>query len=84
MIFRTRQKDEKFWQEIVSESEPIYTDFNGMGKLITQRRETGNPNLRAVNNRITNTEASISVFKLEKDPSDSVWHNKPEECLHRK
>ncbi len=67
-----RQKDEKFWQEIVSESEPIYTDFNGMGKLITQRRETGNPNLRAVNNRITNTEASISVFKLEKDPSDRL------------
>lgn len=81
-----RQRDEKYWQDVVAESEPIYTDFNGMGKLITQRRETGNPNLRAVSNRITNTEASISTFKLEKDPSDRLMkfckdNNVPMVCL---
>lgn len=67
-----RQRDEKFWQDIVSESEPIFTDFNGMGRLITQRREENNPNLRAASTRETNTEASISVFQLEKEPSDRL------------
>lgn len=67
-----RKKDEEFWRAKITESEPMYTDFNGMGKLITQRRETGNPNLRAANNKKTNTEASISVFKLEKEPSERL------------
>ncbi len=67
-----RQRDEKFWQDIVAESEPVFTDFNGMGRLITQRREENNPNLRAASIRATNTEASISVFQLEKEPSDRL------------
>ena len=50
----------------------MYTDFNGMGKLITQRRETGNPNLRAASNKKTDTRAAISVFQLEKEPSDRL------------
>lgn len=67
-----RQKDEKFWRDITTESEPMYTDFNGMGKLITQRREENNPNLRAASNKKTDTQASISVFQLEKEPSDRL------------
>lgn len=67
-----RQKDEQFWFEEVSKSEPMFTDFNGMGRLITQRRETGNPNLRAASIKSSNTEASISTFQLEKEPSDRL------------
>lgn len=67
-----RQRDEKFWKGIVEESEPIFTDFNGMGRLITQRRNENNPNLRAASTAVTNTEASISVFQLEKDPSERL------------
>ncbi|MDE5764858.1 MAG: peptide synthetase [Ruminococcus sp.] len=69
-----RQKDEKFWQDIVSASEPMFTDFNGMGRLITQRRDENNPNLRAASIASSNTEASISVFRLEKEASDRLMN----------
>lgn len=40
-------KDQAYWHEQFSRPELIYTDFTGPGRLQTQRRETGNPNLRA-------------------------------------
>ncbi|MCM1133852.1 MAG: condensation domain-containing protein [Ruminococcus flavefaciens] len=67
-----RRRDEKFWRDVTTASEPMYTDFNGMGKLITQRREENNPNLRAASNRKTDTRAAISIFQLEKEPSDRL------------
>lgn len=81
-----RQRDEKFWTEVTTASEPMYTDFNGMGKLITQRRETNNPNLRAASNKRTDTQAAISVFQLEKEPSERIMrfceeHHVPVVCL---
>lgn len=40
-------RDTKYWTDQLKRPEPIYTDFTGPGRLITQRRESGNPNLRA-------------------------------------
>ncbi len=67
-----RKKDEKFWMEEISQSEPIYTDFNGMGRLITQRIENNNPNQRSALVVSTSPEASISVYKLEKEASERL------------
>lgn len=67
-----RQRDEKFWMEEITKSEPIFTDFTGMGRLLTQRRESGNPNLRSASIAATNPEASISVYHLEKEPSERL------------
>lgn len=67
-----RQKDEKYWMEDIMKSEPMYTDFNGMGRLITQRRENKNPNQRSAIITSTSPEASISVYHLEKHPSDRL------------
>ncbi|MGN0584840.1 MAG: condensation domain-containing protein [Ruminococcus sp.] len=66
------QKDAAYWKKIIENSEPMYTDFNGMGRLITQRRETKNPNLRSVKVTSMSPEASISVYQLEKDPSERL------------
>lgn len=67
-----RQRDEKFWMNEIAKSEPMYTDFNGMGRLITQRRESGNPNQRSASIASSSPEASISVYHLEKEPSDRL------------
>lgn len=67
-----RQRDEKYWMEDIMKSEPMYTDFNGMGRLITQRRENNNPNQRSAKIASNSPLAAISVFQLEKEPSDRL------------
>lgn len=64
-----RKKDEEFWDSFIAESEPMYTDFAGQGRLLTQRRENNNPNQRYAMVISKSPEASISVFHLEKDAS---------------
>lgn len=64
-----RKEDERFWKEQIEGSEPIYTDFTGPGRLITQRRESGNPSLRSAVITSNINEASIAVYKLEAEPS---------------
>ena len=67
-----RKRDEEFWTNEIESDEPIYTDFNGMGRLITQRRENNNPDQRSAVVTSLNPEASISVYQLEKEPSDRL------------
>lgn len=67
-----RKNDEKFWDEEIARSEPMYTDFTGLGRLLTQRRETGNPDLRSAIITSTSLEAAISVYHLEKEPSERL------------
>lgn len=64
-----RKRDREFWQEKVAESEPIYTDFAGQGRLLTQRRENNNPDQRYAVVVSRSPEASISVYHLETDAS---------------
>ena len=66
------KRDEEFWLGEISKSEPMYTDFTGMGRLLTQRRESGNPDLRSAVITSTSLEASISVYHLEAEPSERL------------
>lgn len=43
---KKQQKDREYWQKKLFESEPMYTDFTGPGRLQTLRMQTGNPNQR--------------------------------------
>lgn len=61
--------DEAFWKEQIEGDEPIYTDFTGPGRLITQRRESGNPDLRSAVITSNTLDASIAVYHLEEEPS---------------
>ncbi len=66
------KKDEEFWMNEVTSSEPMYTDFNGTDRLKTQRKENNNPNQRCAMVVSRNSEAAITVYHLEKEPSDRL------------
>lgn len=67
-----KKRDEEFWEKEIARDEPMYTDFTGMGRLITQRRETGNPDLRSAIITSNTLEAAISVYHLEKEPTERL------------
>ncbi|MGN0633958.1 MAG: condensation domain-containing protein [Oscillospiraceae bacterium] len=67
-----RQRDLEFWQNEIAKSEPMYTDFTGQGRLITQRRETGNPELRSAIITSKTLDAAISVYHLEKEATERL------------
>lgn len=69
-----KRRDEEFWDNEIAKSEPMYTDFTGQGRLITQRRETGDPNLRSAIITSNSLEAAISVYRLEKEPTERLMN----------
>ncbi|MBQ9948608.1 MAG: peptide synthetase [Oscillospiraceae bacterium] len=80
------KKDEEFWLEEIRRDEPMYTDFTGMGRLLTQRRENNNPNQRSAMVVSKSVSAGISVYHLEKEPSEQLMqfcqdNNIPMVCL---
>lgn len=64
-----RKRDEEFWMNEIASSEPLYTDFAGQGRLLTQRRENNDPNQRWARVVSKSPEAAISVYSLEEDSS---------------
>lgn len=64
-----RERDKEFWEEELKRSEPMYTDFTGMGRLLTQRRERKKPKLRSAVITSNSITADISVYNLEAEPS---------------
>lgn len=64
-----QKKDEEYWMNDIERSEPMYTDFSGQGRLITQRRENNNPNQRWAMVVSKDPTAAISVYRLEKEAS---------------
>lgn len=66
---KAKQRDEEYWKNEIEGDEPMYTDFAGQGRLITQRRENNNPEQRWATVISRSPEASISVFSLEYEPS---------------
>lgn len=69
---KSQKNDAEYWKNKIEKDEPMYTDFNGMGRLITQRRENNNPEQRSAVITSSSPEASISTYYLEKDPSDRL------------
>nr|MDE6035936.1 peptide synthetase [Ruminococcus sp.] len=64
-----RKRDEEYWKNEIESSEPMYTDFAGQGRLLTQRRENNNPEQRWAMVISRSPEASISTFSLEYEAS---------------
>ena len=67
-----QKKDEEFWLNEIKSSEPMYTDFTGMGRLLTQRLQNNDPDQRSAMVVSKSVEAGICVFHLEKEPSDRL------------
>lgn len=66
---KASERDRKFFEEIISESEPIFTDIYGKEKLLKEQKEKKNPKLRAATNVSDNVDANIATFHLEEEPS---------------
>ena len=64
------QKDRAFWQKVIENGEPLYSDMTGENTLERERISKNNPELRAATNGIQNCDAEIAQFHLEPDPSD--------------
>lgn len=83
---KAKEKDTEFWMNKITESQPMYTDFTGLGRLISFRREMNDPTLRSARVTSPSVDAAISVYQLEKDPSDRLMkfcrdNNVPMVCL---
>lgn len=63
------KKDREFWEGEMNKPEPMYTDFSGQGKLLTERRINKNPKQRYLVGKPSSPAASISVYELEADAS---------------
>ncbi len=66
------QRDREFFENLITSSEPIFTDIHGRGKLEAERIRTGNPNQRAVINTSDNVDANLANFYLEEEPTQQL------------
>lgn len=64
---KKRARDEAYWMEQFSRPEPIYTDFTGPGRLMTQRREKGKPDMRAALLASSDAKGNTITYELEAD-----------------
>lgn len=69
---KASERDREFFESIIKESEPIFTDIYGTGKLEEERRRTGNPDQRACINTSDNVDANLVNFRLEPEPSERL------------
>lgn len=66
------QRDREFFENLITSSEPIFTDIHGRGKLEDERERTGNPDQRAVINTSDNVDANLANFYLEEEPTEQL------------
>lgn len=64
-----KERDTKFFENLISSSEPIFTDISGPGRLQEEREKEKDPNLRAVTIVSDNVDSNLSTFHLEGEPS---------------
>lgn len=64
-----KDRDTKFFEQLISSSEPIFTDINGPERLQQEREKENDPNLRAVTIVSDNVDSNLSTFHLESEPS---------------
>ena len=62
---KASQKDREFFEKIITESEPVFTDIHGKGKLQAEREKNNHPSQRACVNTSDNVDANLVNFRLE-------------------
>lgn len=67
-------RDRKFFEEIISESEPIYNGLHGTDKLEAARAMFKNPNLRTAFNASDSTASALDIFHLEGEATSRLMH----------
>ncbi len=80
------QRDRKYWNDFITESEPMFTDLMGPYLLDETRKLKNNFKYRASSNNGGSIEADIAVFHLEPAPTEAILNfckeqNIPVVCL---
>lgn len=66
------EKDRKFFEQLISSSEPVFTDIYGRGRLEETRRLSGDPKKRAVDNTSESVDANLYEFHLEPEATKQL------------
>ncbi len=66
---RAKERDARFFEELIAQSEPIYNGINGPDRLEASRIQTGNKNLRAAINTSDSIDSALDIFHLEAEPT---------------
>ena len=66
---KAKQKDEAFFHQLIEASEPIYNGIDGPGRLVAERKASGNPDARAAVNVSDSVDSALDVFHLEEEPT---------------
>lgn len=69
---KAKDRDAKFFQKLIEESEPIYNGINGPQKLQLERERCGNPELRAAVNASREVDSALDIFHLEAEPTERL------------
>lgn len=69
---KKKEKDVKFFEQLIGESEPIFNGISGKGQLEEERKKRQDKKVRAVTNVSDNVDANIDVFQLEAEPSERL------------
>lgn len=67
-----QKRDRAFFEKLIGESEPLFTDFEGPERLERERKAKKKPKLRAVDTRVGNVDANIAAFHLEAEPTERL------------
>lgn len=71
---KMQKKDIKFFENLISSSEPIYNSIFGPEELEAERKREKNSALRAVTVVSKNVDANIATFCLEEEPSRKLMN----------
>lgn len=66
---KAKDKDTEFFHKLIEESEPIYNGIDGTWKLEQERKQAGDPTLRAAVNVSDSVDSTLDVFHLEAEPT---------------
>ena len=69
---KAKERDAEFFRQMIESSEPIYNGILGSQKLERERKESGNPKLRAAVNVSDSVDSELDIFHLEAEPTERL------------
>lgn len=66
---KAKERDEKFFHDLIDQSEPIFNGIMGPQHLEFERKRCNNPKLRAAINVSDSVDSALDIFHLEGEPT---------------
>lgn len=69
---KQKERDIRFWKDMLSEGEPVYTDVTGSWKLKSSRRSLNLPGLRSAERTVTPMDGDMRRFSLAQEKTKQL------------